>query len=150
MDHTTATIFLMTQGRPLVRACSGPLRRKVPSVGQRSSATIQSKGVATLPSREQKGWTTRPATFLSRLVFAAAVRRSPSAGRSRRRLLDSVRALHALLGIEGNLYTTRLEVVGLASVLQEAGGVLEVAGVAELDSRRALAGVVPAIGDLVA
>src|SRR5215217_320070 len=83
-----------------------------------------------------------------------AVRRSgllPAAvGRGRRRLLNLVRAIHALLGSEGNLYATRLEVVGLASILQEAGGVLEVAGVAELDSRRALAGVVARVLDRVA
>src|SRR5215212_8706096 len=72
-----------------------------------------------------------------------------AAAGGRRGLLDGVRAVHGLLGSKVHLDAARLEVVGLAAeALHERGGVLEVAGVAELDSRRALAGVVAGVGDI--
>jgi len=37
-----------------------------------------------------------------------------SVGRGRRRLLNRVRVIHTLLRLEGNLYTTRLEVPDLS------------------------------------
>src|SRR5215212_5954720 len=74
-----------------------------------------------------------------------------AAAGGRRGLLDGVRAVHGLLGSKVHLDTARLEVVGLgAEALHERGGVLEVAGVAELDSRRALEGVVAGVGDIEA
>jgi hypothetical protein len=63
-----------------------------------------------------------------------------AAGRGR--LLDLRGAPHRHLRREGDLYAPRLEVPRLASDLHEAGRVVEVAGVAELQGRHALAGVV--------
>src|SRR5215217_4261218 len=72
-----------------------------------------------------------------------------AAAGGRRGLLDGVPAVHGLLGSKIHLDTARLEVVGLAAeALHERGGVLKVAGVAELDSRRALEGVVAGVGDI--
>src|SRR5215207_6593225 len=72
------------------------------------------------------------------------------AAAGRRGLLDRVLARRLLLGLEGELDPARLEVVEsvFVRVLDERGAVVEVAGVAELQGRRALAGVVALVGDL--
>src|SRR5215207_675648 len=70
------------------------------------------------------------------------------AAAGRRGLLDRVLARRLLLGLEGELDPTRLEVVGRAGVLDERGAVVEVTGVAELHRRRTLAGIVALVGDL--
>src|SRR5215217_8959017 len=70
------------------------------------------------------------------------------AAAGRRGLLDRVLARRLLLGLEGELDPARLEVVELAAILDERGGVVEVTGVAELQGRRTLAGVVTFVGDL--
>ena len=62
-------------------------------------------------------------------------------------MLDRVLARDFLRGLEGYFDATRLEVVGLAVVLDERRSVIEVTGITELDRRRALAGVVALVGD---
>src|SRR5215204_6621056 len=68
----------------------------------------------------------------------------------RRRLLNRARALHRAGRLDTKLYAAGLEVVDLTVVLDERRGVLEVTGVAELDRRRALAGVVALVRDVEA
>src|SRR5215204_4614631 len=68
----------------------------------------------------------------------------------RRRLLNRARALHRAGRLDRKLYAAGLEVVDLTVVLDERRGVIEVAGVAELDRRRALAGVVALVRDVEA
>jgi len=69
---------------------------------------------------------------------------------SRRRLLDRARAIHLAGRLDRKLYTPGLEVVDLTVVLDERRGVVEVAGIAELYSRRTLAGVVALVRDVEA
>src|SRR5215208_2774511 len=68
----------------------------------------------------------------------------------RRRLLDRAVARHIARGLDTKLDTPGLEVVQLTIVLDERRGVVEVTGVAELDSRRTLAGVVARVRDVEA
>jgi hypothetical protein len=99
------------------------------------------------------------ATNWARLIPITA----PVAAGGRRGLLDGVRAVHVLLGIEAYIDDAWLKVVDASSMeegvaeeavigarteLHERGGVLEVTGVAELDSRRALEGVVARVADI--
>src|SRR5215212_5110655 len=68
----------------------------------------------------------------------------------RRGLLDRRGAVRGQRGPEGDLDPAGLEVVGRAGVLDERRPVVEVAGVALLDGRGALAGVVALVGHRVA
>jgi hypothetical protein len=66
----------------------------------------------------------------------------------RRGLLDGARTPHRVAAAEADPNTAGLEVVDLAIVLDERRAIVEVARVAELRDRRALAGVVARVRDV--
>src|SRR4051812_38371663 len=72
-----------------------------------------------------------------------ACQRDSLSAAGRRRLLDRLVTLHCLLGSEHERAAGELDVFGGRTILQEALGVLQVTGVAELHGYHALVELLP-------